>query len=566
MKSRVAFRSGLLVGLLLGGHLVQAQSVDPFYAGHYSIRSISNILTVPRFLGGVVIRTNNPNVMLVAGESESPAAKIYQVTLQRGADGHITNFTGTATVFANTPGASEDGNPPWTGLSGDWDFGPNGVLFYLSPDNSLGQIKSGFTSPAKHVDMGVAAGITVGGGVVTVPAGLPGAGRFKFLAASGSAWYDVPLTSDGSGTYNVGSPAATVALVGIFPFGAVYVPAGTAGFANASIVLCHVSGSLLTYEVNSNGDPLPATVRTFVTGLVNPTGVSRDPVTGDFIFTSFDDTEGFYVVGNFAPAPLPSVTIINPTNGAKFTAPAGFDVTAIPSTPGGTVADVKIYQNSVPISTNTIVPYSALVGGLPAGSYNYQAIVTDGIGRMATSSVVSVTVTNPTPNVPPSVTLTNPINNSTIFSCTGFRLLATASDLDGAVTKVEFYAGNTLLGQSLLAPYVALSGELAEGTHALTARAYDDDGAVTTSSVVNVTITAPPLNTLIARVNSSNQLECCFTGQANSNYVLQVTTNLQAPVAWAPVRTNGSSTGVMRFTDPSVTNRTRGFYRTQRLP
>jgi hypothetical protein len=564
MKTRLYSALAAITALQLSIASSSAQLVDPYYAGHYSIRSLASVATVPRFYGGVVILTNNPNVLLIAGACESAAAKIYQVGVQRDGGGHITNFTGTPTVLANTPGFADSGDLPWTGLSGDWDFGPGGVLFYISGDNYLGQIKPGFANPAKFTDLSAAAGLAAGT-VVSVPPGLPGAGRFKLGTRGHQFWYDVPLTSDGAGTYNPGAPTKSVELEGTAIIGAAYVPAGAPLFTNHSVVICDVD-KLRTYSVDANGDPMPGSGRVFVSGLASPEGISRDPVTGDFLFVSLEFTPGFFVVGNFTPAAPPTVTLVAPTNGAHFAAPAGFDVHAEANAPGGTIANVQFYQNSNPIGTLAVPPFTVVVSGLTAGIYSYLAVVTDGIGRMATSSVASVTVTNPTPNAPPTVSLTYPPSNSVFRACTLITLAATASDSDGDVASVAFYDGATRLGQVPLPPYRWPVLNLAGGLHLLTAQATDDRGVVTTSAVVTVTIVPPPSNHLAGILNTNREFEGCFCGAPGSNYVLLTTTNLNQPIAWVRRQTNSSPTGVMRFVDPTATNTLRSFYRTQLVP
>lgn len=543
---------------------VQGQAVDPFYSGMYSLRTLVNIPGVPRGYGGVLIRTNNPDLLLVAGDCEAATAKIYQIQVLRGADGHITNFVGTPIVLANAPGGPTESGPPWTGLQGDWDFGPGDVLFYISPDNYLSQIKPGSTVPSKQTDLGVATGL-IAGTVVVVPPGLPGAGRLKLLTRHHQFWFDVPYSSDGAGTYNVGPPNATVEVAGTAFIGAAFVPAGAPKFANASVVVCD-GDKLRTYEVNGTGDPIAASGRVFVTGLSEPEGISRDPATGDFIFTSADQhSPGFYILGNLAGTPVPTISLLSPTNGTFFAAPAGFYLVAQPSAPGGTIASVKFYQNQTLLSTVITPPYETFVSSLPAGAYDYWAVLTDGIGRMATSTVARVTATNAPANVPPSVALTNPPNNSMFYACVNVVLGATASDADGYVESVAFYDGFRLLGQATSSPYRWSVNNLAGGPHALTARATDDQGVTRTSAVVNVTILAPPTNTLIATLGTNGECEACFSGAPGSNYVFVGTTNIISPITWRRVETNTSPTGVIRFVDRASTNLPRSFYRAELL-
>ncbi|MGI8581561.1 MAG: CHRD domain-containing protein [Chitinophagaceae bacterium] len=56
------------------------------------------------------------------------------------------------------------------------------------------------------------------------------------------------------------------------------------------------------------------------------------------------------------------------------------------------------------------------------------------------------------------------------------------------LSKVEFYNGATLLGSATTSPYTFTWSGATAGTYAITAKATDNSGAVTTSSVVNITV------------------------------------------------------------------------------
>src|SRR5204862_2961001 len=88
----------------------------------------------------------------------------------------------------------------------------------------------------------------------------------------------------------------------------------------------------------------------------------------------------------------------------------------------------------------------------------------------------------------PSVSLTNPVDGAVFFQPVTLTLQASASDTDGSVVRVEFYAGTTKLGQSVTNPYSATWTNPALGYYRLTAVATDDSGLMTTSAPVNVSI------------------------------------------------------------------------------
>ena len=102
-------------------------------------------------------------------------------------------------------------------------------------------------------------------------------------------------------------------------------------------------------------------------------------------------------------------------------------------------------------------------------------------------------------NAPPTVTLRSPLNGETFLAPANVTLTATASDTDGTIQKVEFYRGTTLLATATAAPYTFLWTNAPAGASAITAKAYDNGGAVVTAAVANITVNAAPPVTLVAK-------------------------------------------------------------------
>jgi mono/diheme cytochrome c family protein len=100
----------------------------------------------------------------------------------------------------------------------------------------------------------------------------------------------------------------------------------------------------------------------------------------------------------------------------------------------------------------------------------------------------------PSGNQSPSVSISSPSNNVSFTAPANINIVASASDSDGSIVKVEFFNGTTKLGEDTSAPYEFGWSNVAAGTYAITAKATDNGGATTTSTVVNVTVdsTAPP--------------------------------------------------------------------------
>lgn len=245
-----------------------AQAVLPPFNSTFQFANLGNVPGLSSY-GGTAFSPTNPNVLLVA---PYPTTTIVSIPLTRNTQGFITGF-GAATTVATVGGT--DG-----GLA----VGPNGVLFatWYGP-NRLSQIRAGSTSTDRVDDLGP---LGVGGSVGTcafVPAGLPGAGRFKVCSWSGSTVYDLPLTPDGNGTFTPGTASAGVVVPG-GPEGMVYLPT-TMPLIGGKLLLAEWGPGILSiYDIDANGDPIPATRTALAGGAPGFGGGALDPVTGDVVF------------------------------------------------------------------------------------------------------------------------------------------------------------------------------------------------------------------------------------------------------------------------------------------
>jgi len=89
----------------------------------------------------------------------------------------------------------------------------------------------------------------------------------------------------------------------------------------------------------------------------------------------------------------PSVTIISPTNGAVFIAPASFTLLADAQDAGGVIRVMEFFfgTNALAKVTNE-APYFVVLTNLAPGNYTFYAKATDGCGLTATSAPVTITV------------------------------------------------------------------------------------------------------------------------------------------------------------------------------
>lgn len=167
---------------------------------------------------------------------------------------------------------------------------------------------------------------------------------------------------------------------------------------------------------------------------------------------------------------------------------------------------------------------------------------------------------------PPTVAIITP-DNTVSCECAEVTLTANASKPQGSITNVQFYLNtSTLLASLTNAPY-SLMASLPLGTNAVTAVATDNFGLSSTSAVVHIVITATPTNQVSANLWASTELELCFRGVVNGNYVFESTTNLSLPSAWTPFATNtadasGLASRLETIHQPTVPT----FYRVRHQP
>ncbi len=89
----------------------------------------------------------------------------------------------------------------------------------------------------------------------------------------------------------------------------------------------------------------------------------------------------------------PTVSITSPSDGASFTAPANIVINAAASDADGSVTQVRFYQGTTLLGSDTSSPYSFTWSNVGAGSYSLTCDVIDNAGAITTSTPVDITVT-----------------------------------------------------------------------------------------------------------------------------------------------------------------------------
>ncbi|MES2535082.1 MAG: Ig-like domain-containing protein [Pseudomonadota bacterium] len=189
----------------------------------------------------------------------------------------------------------------------------------------------------------------------------------------------------------------------------------------------------------------------------------------------------------------PTVTLTAPLASDAHVGLANINLAAKVNDADGTITKVQFYRSGTLIGTATTPPYVLTWANAPPGTYRITARATDNLGSVITSEATTITVANPV-----TVAMTGPATNTRYLPTATIPLGATASDANGTITHVDFYAGATLIGTATTAPYAIEWSHAPVGKHVITARATDSQGLSKTSSAIRVIVNTPPTVSLTA--------------------------------------------------------------------
>jgi hypothetical protein len=398
--------------LVLGaGTTVHAQTMAAPYAGTYNLQNLGGVPGLPSPYGGLCFLNNN--TILIGGSANQAAGAIYQINVVRNASNQITGFSGTATLYKNA-----------ANIDGGLTFGTGGVLFATAyPINQLHQYKpGGGINPDKTIDL-TAAGVTSSsvGSVQFVPPGFPGAGGIRILSWSAGGFYTANLTPDGNGTFDLSAVTLQTTITG-GPEGIVYVPIGSPVFNPANryaLISEYSAGRVSVYQLDASGYPMPASRADFVTSLTGAEGAVLDPLTNDFLFSTFGGSDRVIRVSGFA---LPGGVLVTqsggttdvaeggatdtysivlstaPTANVTITINPGTQVNVAPSTLTFTSTNWNVAQTVTVTAVDDV-----LSEGAHTGTITHTAASTDASynGIAITSVIANITDNDGTPPIPP---------------------------------------------------------------------------------------------------------------------------------------------------------------------
>ena len=344
-----------------------------------------------------------------------------------------------------------------------------------------------------------------------------------------------------SSTVNVSVTAPTVALTA--PAGGSGATLGSA--VSLSAVATAASGTISRVDFFA-GATLVGTVNNPVSGATST--VSWTPTaTGAVSLTARVTDSNTAVITSAAVAvtvatSVPTITITSHANGASIPLGTSPTLTATATAPGATVTRVDFLAGATTIAS-VLSPTSGSsyqVSWTPSASgiTALTAKVTDSNGTTITSSTVNVSVTAPT------VALTAPAGGSGVTLGSAVSLNAVATAATGTISRVDFFAGATLVG-TVNNPVSGVTSTVnwtpsAAGAVALIARVTDSNGAVVTSAAVNVTAAASGLSVAITSPNPN----ATVTGNSSVTISASATVNAPATIASVAFFVDGNQVGI----------------------
>lgn len=186
----------------------------------------------------------------------------------------------------------------------------------------------------------------------------------------------------------------------------------------------------------------------------------------------------------------PGVSITEPVNNTTFIAPASITIVAEAADQDGNVGLVEFYNGTQKLFEDTDgAPFTFVWDNAPEGIHTLTAKATDNLGANSTSAPVDVIVLV---NVQPDVSILSPENNATFIAPANITIIATATDPDGSIARVEFFADANEIGEDDDGPpYVYNWTNVPAGNYQITANAVDNNGASRVSDPITVVVNMP---------------------------------------------------------------------------
>ena len=227
--------------------------------------------------------------------------------------------------------------------------------------------------------------------------------------------------------------------------------------------------------------------------------------------TSSDTKASWSGYGNYIDVAAPGESILSTSNDGGYTTSSGTSF-ASPVAAGVVALIMAVNDKLGPSDVESILESTADDLGPTGWDPSF------GFGRVnALAAVQAALDTTSRDESPPEAFITSPTDGANLAGWVAVEI--TARD-DSGVSRVELYAGDTLVGTDLTAPYEFGwdSTQSPDGATTLTARAFDEAGNRGQSAPVTVTIdNTPPTITILNPVEGASVRGCVRLSAIASN-------------------------------------------------
>ncbi|NOJ17923.1 chitinase C-terminal domain-containing protein [Vibrio jasicida] len=183
---------------------------------------------------------------------------------------------------------------------------------------------------------------------------------------------------------------------------------------------------------------------------------------------------------------VPTATLTSPSASASITVGDVVNLAADAADTDGSISKVEFFVDGALVGTSTAAPFTASWTATE-GAHEFSTKAYDDKNAVSVASAVTLTVNagqpgNEAPTVDVALSATSVELGATV------TVTANAADADGTVAKVEFFAAGSLVGTATTAPYAVDFAPAQAGSVSIYAKATDDAGATTDSSLVSLTV------------------------------------------------------------------------------
>ncbi len=183
---------------------------------------------------------------------------------------------------------------------------------------------------------------------------------------------------------------------------------------------------------------------------------------------------------------IPECSLTAPSEGVNFGTGSDITITANAREIGGTIEKVEFYEGQNLIGSDDTSPYSFTWTNVSRGAYALTAKAISTNTATKISDAINIIVTDA-----PVVSITSPADNAEFTSPVDITIEANASS-EGAVSKVDFYQNNELIGSDDTSPYSYSWKNVSAGAYELKVEVTDDLGT-TGTDIINVTVAGAAL-------------------------------------------------------------------------